>query len=335
VNGRLHFEDFVVGQAVPYGAMTVDRDAMVAFAKVHDAQSMHVDEQAARRTLVGELIASGWYTAALNMRLMADGFILQTAGLGAPGVEELRWLRPVRAGDTLAGMRHVLGKRVSQSKPDRGFVRFRFELTNQRGEIVFGQTGAIMIERRGSEALPDEGEAASPAAEPVPVRFPSTRDDLPYLEDLVIGEELLLGERRFSAADIVAFATDFDPQPFHLSEEAAARTHFGRLSASGWHTAANWMATMVERRFAGALAMRARGARPAKLGPSPGFRDLRWLKPVHAGDTITYRSAVVEARPSATRPGWGIVRHFNTGTNQRGEMVFSFFGAVLWERQPV
>ncbi|MGL4241594.1 MAG: dehydratase, partial [Beijerinckiaceae bacterium] len=73
---------------------------------------------------------------------------------------------------------------------------------------------------------------------------------------------------------------------------------------------------------------------PARLGPSPGFRHLRWVKPVYAGDTIRYTSAIYEKRESASRPGWGIVRHYNTGENQRGETVFSFIGSVFWERKP-
>jgi acyl dehydratase len=86
--------------------------------------------------------------------------------------------------------------------------------------------------------------------------------------------------------------------------------------------------------MAAARSALARGERPAQLGPSPGFRQLRWIKPVFAGDTIRYSSAIFEKRPSASRPDWGIVRHYNTGINQKGEIVFSFIGSVFWERRP-
>ena len=95
------------------------------------------------------------------------------------------------------------------------------------------------------------------------------------------------------------------------------------------------MARMVGNRKEAAMNAMKRGVRPAQLGPSPGFQNLRWIKPVFAGDTIRYTSAVIEKRESRSRPEWGIVRHYNTGVNQRGETIFSFHGAVFWERRQV
>jgi acyl dehydratase len=93
----LFFEDFVPGSVTPYGGTTVDRDAMLAYAREFDAQPMHLSDESAKGTMAGKLIASGWFTAALNMRMMAESFILDTAGMGSPGVSELKWLRPVEA----------------------------------------------------------------------------------------------------------------------------------------------------------------------------------------------------------------------------------------------
>jgi acyl dehydratase len=138
----------------------------------------------------------------------------------------------------------------------------------------------------------------------------------------------------FSEADIIRFALDFDPQSFHVDPVAAKDSIFGGLIASGWHTGANWMGQMVRNRTASAMSAMMRGERPARLGPSPGFQHLRWIKPVYAGDTIRYTSATFEKRVSSSRPEWGIVRHYNTGTNQSGELVFSFIGSVFWERRP-
>ncbi len=115
-------------------------------------------------------------------------------------------------------------------------------------------------------------------------------------------------------------------------DEAAARASlFGRLAASGWHTAAVWMAAMVAHRK---RQIAATNGRPARLGPSPGFRNLRWSKPVLAGDRITYVSEIADKRPSASRPDWGLFFHRNTGVNQHGEEVFSFDGCVFVERRP-
>jgi acyl dehydratase len=332
----LYFEDFSPGSVTPYGNITINHEQMLNFAREFDAQPMHVNENAAKATMAGELIASGWYTAALNMRMIADNFILDTASMGSPGVSELKWLKPVKAGDTLHGMRHVVDRRPSLTKPDRGFVNFCFELHNQLGEKVFEQTNLIMISRRGTEPMADS--KATPLAEKMPelpVFFDATTETIPFFEMLQIGERLNLGTKHFGEDDIIRFAKDFDPQFFHIDPVAAKASNFGGLIASGWHTAAGWMETMVQNRTTAATNAMMGGQRPARLGPSPGFQNLRWIKPVHAGDTVTYASAIIEKRVSNSRPQWGVVRHYNTGTNQKGEVVFSFYGVVFWERLPV
>ena len=154
-----------------------------------------------------------------------------------------------------------------------------------------------------------------------------------YFEDTVVGAPRTIGSHTFTAAEIKAFAARFDPQPFHLSEEAAARSHFGRLCASGWHTSSVCMRHIVEANKKQADEQRARGEPVAKSGPSPGVRDVRWLKPVYVGDTITFSSEVVELR-EVSRPGWGLLVARNTGTNQHGELVYSVQGAVFVERRP-
>jgi acyl dehydratase len=153
-----------------------------------------------------------------------------------------------------------------------------------------------------------------------------------FYEDFAVGERMELGAHRFDAHDIVRFARLYDPQRFHLSEEEAAKTHFGRLCASGWHTAAIYMKLTVERRRIEADAMTARGEKLARLGGSPGFKDLRWLKPVFVDDVIAYSSVVAALRLSASMPDWGIVSLDNEGRNQHGEPVFRFKGVVFVER---
>jgi acyl dehydratase len=155
-----------------------------------------------------------------------------------------------------------------------------------------------------------------------------------YFDDIRVGERIEVGRHTFTAEDIKSFAARFDPQPFHLDEAAAARSHFGALCASGWHTACTWMRLMIEHRRREDEEMRARGEAVAKLGISPGFRELKWLKPVYVGDTISYDSEVVEMRPLNSRPGWGLMTSRNTGTNQRGEPVLSFISTAFIERRP-
>jgi acyl dehydratase len=140
---------------------------------------------------------------------------------------------------------------------------------------------------------------------------------------IAIGDEHVFGTCLFTAEAILRFAKRYDPLPFHLDPAAGVASRFGGLAASGWHTAAAMMRLLVD--YFDALEVRERAAgRPAILsGPSPGFDDLRWLRPVLAGDTITYTARVVGKRASQSRPGWGLLSMTTTGVNQRGEPVFS------------
>jgi len=154
-----------------------------------------------------------------------------------------------------------------------------------------------------------------------------------YFEDTEIGARRELGCYAFTPERIKAFAAKYDPQPFHLEEEAGRHSLFGGLAASGWHTAAAWMKTAI------AFSQREMAAAPPEStnaaigGASPGFKNMKWLKPVLAGDTITYFTEVKSKRLSASRPEWGLVFVLNTGVNQRGELVFSFDGMTFMPRR--
>ena len=154
-----------------------------------------------------------------------------------------------------------------------------------------------------------------------------------YFDDINIGDRLALGSHTFTAEEIKAFATLYDPQSFHVDAVAAAASHFGALCASGWHTIAIWMRLRTRYAQRDDAERAARGEPNATLGPSPGFRDLKWVKPVYAGDTITYVSEVVEKRLSQSRPEWGLIHVRNTGTNQNGDPVLAFTGTGFVERR--
>jgi len=154
-----------------------------------------------------------------------------------------------------------------------------------------------------------------------------------YLDEIEIGLAVELGSHEFTRDNVLKFARKFDPQPFHIDDEAAARGPFGKLAASGWHTAASWMKCYVASNAAAEAGRKAQGRTPMPVGPSPGFTNLKWLKPVYPGDTVTYRSTVTGKRELASRPGWGIVMSLNEGFNQHGELVFSFEGKVLTARR--
>jgi acyl dehydratase len=156
-----------------------------------------------------------------------------------------------------------------------------------------------------------------------------------YFEDIAVGERTEVGRHTFMADEIKAFATRFDPQPFHVDEVAAERSHFGRLAASGWHSAVVWMRLMVDERRRQAEAARVRGEPVPAIGPALGLRELQWLRPVYVDDTIAYESEVVETRVSESHPNLGLLTVRSTGVNQRGELVISFVSTTFVERRPV
>jgi acyl dehydratase len=154
-----------------------------------------------------------------------------------------------------------------------------------------------------------------------------------FFEDIEVGERRDLGSFTFTAEDIKRFARQFDPQRFHLSEEEGRNSLFGGLTASGWHVASACMKMIVADGQRAAREAAARGAKVAVWGPSPGFRELRWFRPVLAGDALSFASVVETKRRSDSRPQWGIVQVRNSGTNQRGELAFSFLGTAFVPRR--
>jgi len=132
----LSFEDFEVGKSYTIGSHTFTREEVVAFAEQYDPQPFHVDEAAAEASVFGGLIASGWHTCSVMMGMLVRNFLRGSTSMGSPGLDEIRWLKPVRVGDTLTMKNTVVGKRLSASKPDRGIVQTRWEGYNQNGELV-------------------------------------------------------------------------------------------------------------------------------------------------------------------------------------------------------
>ena len=244
-----------------FGPHTVTRAEIVAFAAEFDPQPFHLDEAAAADTLLGGLAASGWHTCALFMRMLYDGWLNDAASMGSPGVDSLKWLRPVRPGDVLSGRSIVLEVRASKSRPDRGFVSFRHEVVNARGEPVMLLENPIMLRRRPC---------------------------MTFFEDIAVGERDEIGAHTFTAEEIKRFAFAFDPQPFHLDEAAAEASHFGGLCASGWHTLAVWMKLNV--RALQQLRERARGGRRAARAARPLPR-LRRAEMAEAGLCRRHESA--------------------------------------------
>ena len=149
----LTFEDFPPGHFGTFGPRHVTREEILAFAAEFDPQPMHLDEEAASKSMLRGLSGSGWHLGSLMMRMLFDGFIGRTASLGSPGVDELRWLSPLRPGDDLMLDVEVKDARASRSRPDLGIVTFGMQVRNAAGQVLLEATSPIMVKRRDAAAV--------------------------------------------------------------------------------------------------------------------------------------------------------------------------------------
>jgi acyl dehydratase len=150
-----------------------------------------------------------------------------------------------------------------------------------------------------------------------------------FIDLYPVDVRLELGTVHFSAESIIRYAEKFDPQPFHLDPDAAKNSVFDGLCASGWQTSASWMKCFLNYWSKEVKRLSTQGIEPPKLGPSPGFRNLKWLRPVYAGDEVTYFATLTASRPLASRPGTFMNTTLNEGINQNGDMVVTFESSVL------
>jgi len=161
VDTLLHWEDFGVGETLDFGAYEVTREEIIAFAEEFDPQPFHLEEAAAAETLLGGLAASGWHTCSILMRMICDEFLNASAGLGAPGVDEVKWLKPVRPGNVLSARRTCLEARISASRPQMGLCKFHYEVKNQSGTTVMTWVVTQLFARRDMpepSEPPDNGD---------------------------------------------------------------------------------------------------------------------------------------------------------------------------------
>jgi acyl dehydratase len=157
-----YLEDFPVGERRRLGTTHVAEADVIRFATEFDPQSFHIDAEAAKQSIYGSVIASGWHTCAMTMRVLVDSYLKESASMGSPGIDELRWLKPVRPGDTLTVFSTAEDITFSKSKPDRGILTSITEVENQAGELVLTMRGKSMMKRRPERALGHQVETAAP-----------------------------------------------------------------------------------------------------------------------------------------------------------------------------
>lgn len=350
---ELFFEDFITGRRFDCGAAPVTEAAIIEFATEFDPQPIHLDPAAPATVVLGGLVASGWHTLSLGMRLLTLGFLGRSASFGSPGVSEARWLRLVRPGADLSLEVTVASARALKSRPHLGMVEFLFTFRQAppggASEVAATQKCAVMIGRRepGPEPAPEpEPKSQAPAAKTVaggekpdrpedaapPETALTPAEGLAWttLEEIRFGEPVDCGRRRVDRAEIFAFARAFDPQRFHL-DEAEGRRVFGGLSASGWHSAALCNSLLCDAR-ADALAVlpeEAQARAAAAVGVGLGITDLRWARPVLEGDELRVVVTPRTLYELPKHPGWAALVTEVHGFNQRGEVAIRWLGGRM------
>ena len=298
-----YFEDFNVGDTFPLPEVTVTREGIIHFAKQFDPQVFHLQDETPITEFGGGLIASGWHVCAMFMRLLDDGFLLDAACVGSPGVTDLKWRHAVRPGDKLHGRATVTDVEPWPKDGALGLVRFHHEVFNQNAERAMSMNNPLLFRRRGPSAPPRNA-----------------------YEQIAIGDVHPFGSVTFTPEAIKTFAADYDPRPMHRDG-----TPERPLTASPWHVASAMMRMLVTYFDAVDVKSRAAGEPVLVSGPSPGFDDLTWPNPVHAGDTVMYTARIVAKRTSNSRPGWGLLSMTTTGVNQHGLTVFTVTTHVFVE----
>jgi acyl dehydratase len=335
--GLLYHEDLELGRAYVSASKTVTAEEILAFGRAWDPQPMHVDAEAAKKTIVGGLCASGYHICVIMMRLVCESVLNRVASLGSPGVDEVKWLKPLRPGDVVYTSYRIEEKRVLRSRADVGASKVLVELIDAKGEVLANWTTNQFTRLRSPATAAGPPRKAQPPASlnlwqvapPPPL---VSKPDL-YFEDREVGETFDLGSHQFTKDGIIAFAREYDPQPFHLDETAAKASLFGALAASGWHTAALYIRSLVAARQQASAAAAAKGIELAVYGPSPGCKNLSWPRPVLVGDSVDYRARLVDKIDLKSRPNRGLLILNSQGRNQKGEIVFGITSQILCERR--
>jgi acyl dehydratase len=313
------FDELTPGLTLPLGQHSVNEPALIAYARDFDPQPMHLDAASAQAQGVGGLISSGWQTAAITHAMAMRALLAPEDIIALPAAPRLKWAAPTRVGDVLTGQATVLRRRLSHSRPGMGLVDLAYTLTNQHNAVVLELEERVML-RTARKDLPDEGCIAPLPAEALPRS--QTPAHLGPVQEMPVGLVIPAGHHTFEATQCRTFAQTCNLRPGPLDAAGS--------QVSGWQGSAQWLRQMVDLFHA----REAAGEVLPQRGPGMGLADMVWLKPVKTGDTLAYYSQVLGARPSASKPGWGILTLRNYAYNQRDEAVLAFTCFWLWEARP-
>jgi acyl dehydratase len=322
---RLYWEDLAVGQTLNFGNCYISRKDITDFARQFDPQPFHIDEQAARATMLKGLAASGWHICTVFMRMLEDGLLSRCQGSQLDTIDKIKWRVPVRPGDWLSCRITIEAKNPLSKKAGGGDCRLECAAINGRGHTVMSWQVRLTLAHRNETTDAGAGEAYAPTVELVNRR--NAVEGIRYFEDVLPGDEIALGAHVFSAEEILDFHACYCVPPIHPD---AVPT---RLSASGWHVTAIWMQRLVRYYMREAVKLRARGNGVPQLGPSPGISDLRWHRPVYVGDSLAFACRANRKLQLPRQPGWGLLFAQTDIRNADDDSVATFTVALFLERR--
>lgn len=336
-SSKRYWEDFRVGEVVNLGTKKVEREEILQFALQYDPQPFHIDEEAAKKTLLKGLAASGWHSCAMFMRMVCEGLLVHTHYIGWYVIDEVKWLVPVRPDDVLTGRATCMAMAQINDKQGMGLCTFLYQAYNDSGSLVMSWHAQQLFERRSSKESP----AGSTQTTLIPletIRNPragscSGEQMIKYFESVKAGDQIALGSVKFTEGNIEQFSRAYEPISCQTMDEDMARQNLPFVPcASGWHITSVWMKRIVRYYLKETQKLKKSGRSFPNLGPSSGVKKLCWHKPVHAGDVISFTSWAERKIECTSKPDWGLLISGNEGVNQNGELVISFFAPLFLER---
>lgn len=325
------WEDIEDGETLPLGTATMSREKIVAFASEFDPQPFHLDDEAARGTLLGGLAASGWHTCAVVMDLVERAMNEHALPLQTPGAEEIRWRKPVRPGDALSGRVVLSSKSTCACGSSAGACRAFVEVFNQSADSVVSWRMDCIVPRR--EPATATRRPACPMRSERRARVHRVRGDhaIKFFDDVAAGDEIALGSYAFTADRVGSFRTRHtDVHSGRIGLTTGVSTRF----AHDWHVVSAWMHCIVRYYRLQSERLRSTGRPVPLLGPAAGVKHLRWHAPVRAGEVISYVTWAERKLEIASHSDWGLLIAGAEGVNAKGEVVVSFYPQMLLQRSP-
>lgn len=328
---QLYWEDIDCGETVPFGTATMTRDEIVAFATEFDPQPFHLDDEAARDTILKGQSASGWHTCAIVHRLMADALAERALPLQLSGAEDIRWRKPVRPGDTLSGRLVISAKSACACDERSGACHAIVDVTNQSSDVVATWRTDCIVPRRN----PSSGYGAC-AGRPCGgriARASRVRADhgIKFFDDVGIGDDIDLGCYAFTEERVGAFLERYGSVGQFPSHDHgfASDQRIGQ-----WHIVSAWMHCIVRYYRQHAERLRRRCESVPLLGPAAGVKHLRWHAPVRVGELISFSTWAERKIEISTRDSWGLLVAGAEGVNAAGTKVVSFYPQMLLQKSP-